>query len=128
MFKDFINWIEKKKEINFSDRKIPDFHEREVWVVSVGCNIGFEIDGKEEFLRPVLVFKKFSSNTFLGVPLTSKLKNGTWYYPSHIDNIEGRYCLNQIRLFDKRRLLYRLEQISKSNFLSIKKAFMDLIK
>ena len=33
---------------------------REIWFTKMGKNIGFEEDGKEGFLRPVLVLKKIS--------------------------------------------------------------------
>ena len=39
--------------------------------MSIGKNIGYETLGKQElFLRPVLVYKKLSKSTFVGIPLT----------------------------------------------------------
>ena len=81
--KNFNEWNEKKKEIhnNISKKDILDkkvyFKDREVWWVSIGINIGFEIDGKNhDFERPVLIIKKINKNQFWGLPLTSKDKEG----------------------------------------------------
>lgn len=44
------------------------FNEGEIWWCSIGMNIGVEIYGKGgRFTRPVLIFKKFTANSFLGV-------------------------------------------------------------
>jgi mRNA interferase MazF len=41
------------------------FHEREIWFLSIGQNIGFEQNGKgSNFLRPVLILKQFSNEVF----------------------------------------------------------------
>ena len=47
---------------------------REIWFVKMGKNIGHEEDGKNKFLRPVLVIKKVG-NLFFTVALTSKGKD-----------------------------------------------------
>lgn len=77
--KDFDEWnIQKKKIDNFENKKT--FHEREIWFIKIGENIGFEQNGKgREFLRPIIVYKKFSKNVFLGIPLTRADKKGKFY-------------------------------------------------
>ena len=43
-------------------------------------NVGEEVIGKgNKFTRPILIFRKFTSNSFLGLPLTKQEKKGTWY-------------------------------------------------
>jgi len=43
-------------------------------------NIGDEVYGKGEyFSRPVLVYKKLTNTTFLGLPITTREKTGSWY-------------------------------------------------
>jgi ABC-type oligopeptide transport system substrate-binding subunit len=75
MLKDFINWIQYKIYLN-TRKKFPKFKEGEIWWCSFGINVGIETDGKnDKFNRPVLVFKKFNSQQFLAIPLTSKEKN-----------------------------------------------------
>ncbi len=58
------------------------FKKAEVWWCSIGMNVGVEIYGKgRDFSRPVIIFKKFDSCSFLGIPLTTQIKNGGWYIP-----------------------------------------------
>ena len=80
IMKKFDNWNIIKKEIDgLKNEKY--FYKRDVWFVKLGCNVGFEQDGNgEDFLRPVLVFKKFSRSLFLGMPLTKVKKKEKFYF------------------------------------------------
>lgn len=71
--KDFDAWNEDKKVVHSSAAQV-QFKDREVWWCKVGINVGYEINGKTLFLRPVLIIRKISSNTFIGIPLTRKEK------------------------------------------------------
>ena len=52
MEKDFTEWHRVKQGIQNDNRKF-SFNTREVWLCSVGLNLGDEEDGKQElFLRP----------------------------------------------------------------------------
>lgn len=102
------------------------FKEAEIWWCHVGLNVGIEIFGKgDQFARPVLVFKKLNTKSFLGIPLTSQLKSGSWYVPLRCDGKEARAILSQIKILDKGRLMKRIETISESEFIRIKTAFLD---
>jgi len=80
MEKQFDLWNGLKKKLH-ATRHEPFLHEREIWICSLGANIGYEQDGKNEnFARPVLVIKKFNNDIFLAVPLSSKVKEGKYYY------------------------------------------------
>jgi len=70
MEKDFKKWHGKKELIDEIKQR-PFFHEREIWFCHIGLNIGFEQDGSsEEFLRPVVIIRKFTDKIFWGIPLT----------------------------------------------------------
>jgi hypothetical protein len=70
--KDFQKWHHLKSELDKKEHGV-FINEREICFVSIGENIGFEQNGKNEmFERPVLVLKKFGTQTFIGIPLTSK--------------------------------------------------------
>lgn len=73
MMKDYQGWYAKKSDIN-EIKKNPFFHEREIWFCYLGANVGFEQDGSEEFLRPVVVFRKFNNDVFWAIPLTKSNK------------------------------------------------------
>ncbi len=60
VIKKFIAWTKLKIKIYISERVIY-FREGEIWWASLGANIGYEEDGKNEnFERPILIFKKFN--------------------------------------------------------------------
>ena len=64
---EFDKWNELKKEIDKRE-KILKFRERDIWFLNIGKNIGYEQNGKgEEFLRPVVVLRKFSNRYFLAI-------------------------------------------------------------
>ena len=96
-------WIYKKDTALF-------FKEGEVLWIHLGVNIGDEEYGKgKKFLRPVLVIKRFNSRIFLGVPLTSSLKKGQYYFPLSIRKrdkniVKNTALLSQLRVFDAKRI------------------------
>lgn len=56
------------------------FKQGDIWWCVLGVNLGEEVIGKGlKFTRPVLIFRKFTSNSFLGLPLTKQEKKGSWY-------------------------------------------------
>ena len=124
MEKDFDRWNELKKNIN--NRNSIYVSEREVWFCSVGLNVGSEQDGKNEaFERPVLVIKKITSNTFIGVPLTSNKKKGSWYIP--LDSTDSSAIITQIKLLDTKRLTRKIKSIPMNEFMLVKEAIKSYI-
>jgi mRNA-degrading endonuclease toxin of MazEF toxin-antitoxin module len=70
MIKSYAEWHILKTTIQH--RTPPPFREREIWWCHLGLNIKHEADGKgNELRRPVLVLRKFNTNCFIGVPLTT---------------------------------------------------------
>ena len=68
---DFDNWNSIKKETN-KEKILVGFKDRDIFYIKMGQNIGFEQNGKgENFVRPVVVFKKFNKNMFFGIPLST---------------------------------------------------------
>ena len=84
MKRDFRKWHGKKEQIeSVPDR--PFFHEREIWFAHIGANVGSEQDGTgEEFLRPVIIVRKFNNEIFWGVPLTRRHKKSQYYFPFNL--------------------------------------------
>lgn len=128
MNKDFQNWHRLKSEID-ADRISPLFREQEIWWCSLGANVGFEEDGKNNlFERPVLVFRKFNKDLFLGFPMTSKKKEGKYYFSLSLHGTERSVILSQIRVLSAKRLIRRLGKISDKQFLLLENSFVVLIK
>ncbi len=108
----------------------PFFHEREIWFCYLGINVGFEQDGSsEEFLRPVVVVRKFNNSIFLGVPLTRTEKKTEFYFQFQFedDSVQSTAILSQVRLIDSRRLSYKIGNISEEDFLKLKEKLKALI-
>jgi len=131
--KDFAGWHQKKSEINALGQ-LPFFHEREIWFCYLGANVGSEQDGRgADFLRPVMILRKFNNQIFWGVPLTKaknkiKTKTDKYYYPfSFVPGITSVAILSQVRLIDARRLGYKLGEIGERDFASLIKKFKALL-
>jgi mRNA interferase MazF len=128
MIKDYflqlLDWWQMS--IVVDDRKTtPLFKEGEIWWCSVGMNIGREIFGKGiDFARPVIVLKKIDRDSFLAIPLTTQLKNGTWYVEVHYSGYERRAILAQARVFDAKRLLRKIGTLSDYNFQNVRTKFI----
>ncbi|MGK0256527.1 MAG: pseudaminic acid cytidylyltransferase [Arcobacteraceae bacterium] len=110
-------WNSIKKLIDNKNETLY-FRERDIYFLSVGQNIGRESYGKKElFLRPVLVYKKLSHTSFLGIPLTSKVREGTYYFSfNYIKDKISTAMFNNMRVFDIKRADYKSGVIKLSDF------------
>lgn len=132
MKKDFKKWHDKKTRVDDIETR-PFFHEREIWFCYLGVNVGFEQDGAMgDFLRPILIVRKFNNEIFWGIPLT-KSKNkinkkaDQYYFAfSFIDDIKSVAILSQIRLIDARRLSRHIGSMPKSEFTTLIKKLKEL--
>ena len=133
MNKDFFRWHQKKATLN-SLTECPYFHEREIWFFYLGANVGFEQDGSEhEFLRPVVVIKKFNNEIFWALPLTKSAKRLSpkvepyYFVFSFVSGIRSLAILSQIRLIDARRLSRHIGTISEQDFMELMKKLKALL-
>ena len=125
------NWNEIKITIEY-ENIIVGFKERDIFYMNMGKNIGFEQDGKgENFVRPVVIIKGFNKNMFFGIPLSTKMKEGKFYYKFQFQKkdelVENIALLSQMRLFSTKRLLNKIGVISKEDFIKMKNEFKNLI-
>lgn len=118
----FDRWNEVKKHVNALSPSEPFPMVREVWVGVIGKNIGYEQNGGiDNFLRPVLIVKKFNNHMFLVVPLSTKQKIFDFYYNfTDPNNIPASVILAQIRLISVKRLKRRLYDLSIPDFKLVK--------
>ncbi|KKP89605.1 MAG: hypothetical protein UR94_C0034G0006 [Parcubacteria group bacterium GW2011_GWA2_36_10] len=117
----FVEWTKLKIRLHIDHQKIVYFYEREIWWASLGENIGFEQNGKDEsFSRPVLILKKFNNHLTWVLPLTSQDKIGKYYYPTNIDNKNGFIILSQIRAISIKRLIRKIATLDKDTFKKVK--------
>jgi mRNA-degrading endonuclease toxin of MazEF toxin-antitoxin module len=128
MDKPFDRWNRKKKLINQKSER-PLFNEREIWMCVLGINVGSEQDGSgSEFLRPIMIIKKFDDRTLWSVPLSKKRKTGNYFYSfSFRKDIISTAVLLQLRLVDSFRLEYKLGTASEKDFQKIKHSLRRLL-
>ena len=126
--KKFNEWNEVKKR---TENKIiiPHIKQREIYWANIGENIGFEQNGNgDNFMRPLLIFKKFSNNMFFGIPLSSqKKKKGSFFFEfSFKENELSTALIVQGKLFDAKRLDRKIGKISIDDFNKLKQKFKGL--
>ncbi|MBI1974366.1 MAG: type II toxin-antitoxin system PemK/MazF family toxin [Candidatus Zambryskibacteria bacterium] len=128
--KDFDSWhLEKKSIDSKNDDLIPYYYEREIWFCKVGCNIGYEQDGKDtEFVRPVVIIRKHGKNLFTGIPLTTKIKSLNFYFGvGEIDGESAMAVLIQVRAYSSKRLVNKIGMMDEKVFEAMKKATAEYI-
>ena len=124
----FNKWNILKQELNNQEKDIK-FRARDIYFMSVGQNIGKESYGKgEEFLRPVLVYKKLSKETFIGIPLTSKEKNGTYFFNFTSKGKKSTASLNQIKVFDIKRAKFFYSRMGEDIFRNLEDKLLQFVK
>jgi len=128
--KDYDSWNEVKKKLQLGN----DFPDRfpkegEVWISSVGKNLGFEQNGiGNAFSRPVLVVKKFNNKMFWCIPLSTKQKPFDFYFNfADPDGLNVSGILAQLRLFSIKRLQRKLYTLDSDIFREIKTRLKDLL-
>lgn len=121
--REYDEWNKVKKNIQ-SGVDIPDFfpQEGEVWMSSLGKNIGFEQNGSGAyFSRPIIIVKKFNNQMFWSAPLSTKQKKFDFYYNFTDPNEqEVSVILAQMKLVSVKRLKRKLYDMSSDNLREIK--------
>ncbi len=120
-----------KKRIEF-EKKPPILFpkEREVWMCSLGRNIGFEQNGTGDGLgRPVLVVKKFNNKMFWVVPLSSRQKEFDFYYNFYdAAGMPASAILAQLRLLSVKRFDRNLYEVSMETLEDIQKKLVGFLQ
>ncbi len=128
MLKKFLEWIGVKEKIHQRSKEGPHFYkEGDIWWCAVGENVGIEINGKgKTFSRPVFVYKKLSREGFMGIPLSTQIKEGTWYVS--ITFQERKNCANlaQVRVFSASRMYGKFGELDEGDVKRIKDGFLRL--
>src|SRR3989338_6574598 len=118
------DWCKLKSVLWRKETKII-FKQGDIWWCSLGINLGEEMFGKgEKFRRPVLVFRKLTGNSFLGLPITKQEKRGSWYVEITIHKEKRWIMLNQARILDKKRLTNRIGELDGVDFKKVKAEFL----
>ena len=126
----FDSWNELKKKIETEKNEPNKFpKEGEVWMSSLGKNIGFEQDGGgDNFARPVLVIKKFNNHMFWVIPLSTKQKNFDFYF-NYSDSNDQKVSaiLAQMKLMSVKRFKRKLYDIPNKLFDEMKQRLKSFL-
>lgn len=116
-------WNELKKKIELTDSHPTYFpQEGEVWMSSLGKNVGYEQNGSgDNFSRPILVIKKFNNHMFWCVPLSTKQKPFDFYFNfTDPNNQKVSVILAQLKLISVKRLNRKLYEVAPKLLVQIK--------
>jgi mRNA interferase MazF len=129
MDSEYDQWNSVKKKIAFSNHKPPHFKESDIWWISIGYNIGNEIYGKGiNFVRPILVIKKFNRNFFLGVPLSTKIKKNPYYINITVKEKDISALISQVRTFSSKRMSNKLGELDSKDYNKVLESIQGLLK
>jgi len=127
IIKNFLKWIGLKEKIHGGNHTPPFFKEGEIWWCYVGENVGVEVNGKGgQFTRPIFILKKYDRYSFLGLPLTTKSKIGTWYVAASFQGSKQTVVLSQGRVFDYRRFKEKMGELDEPDVERIIEAYAVL--
>lgn len=127
--KNFYLWHTKKRIIHNETNRV-FCKEREIWFCYLGENIGFEQDGRGvDFLRPVVVVKKFNNEIFWAIPLTKgeKPKRSYYYTFQFVETVCSTAIISQLRLVDVKRLKYKTGTMTEVDFECLKIKIRQLL-
>ena len=127
--KNFPLWLQIKEQIELETTGYVLYpKERQIWWCHLGCNIGVEVDGKNDnFTRPALVIKKFGGDLLWVVPLTTTPRSGMFYYPISFNNIICFVMLSHLREISSKRLTRKITRLSPEEFAVITEKVSSLI-
>ena len=128
----FDKWNEVKKVVQ-NDEKIRLFKQRDIFFINMGQNVGFEQNGKgENFVRPIIILKRITNQMFLGIPLSSQLKKGDWFFEFEFDTKDdvsrNIAIIPQIKMFSSRRLLNKIGVMKIEDFEKMKDKIKKFIE
>lgn len=107
----------------------PLYHRREVWWVSLGVNVGTEIDGTgQHYDRPVVVIKGFNKQQCFTVALTGKRRTGPYYFPLGIvGGREASAVLSQVRIVDTKRFIKKVGMVEQAIYETLVEKLKDAL-
>jgi mRNA interferase MazF len=128
MNKKYNDWNEVKKDTELIEKRVY-FKERDIFWTRIGENIGFEQNGKgDEFQRPILVVKRYTNDMFLGIPLSTTLREGSFYFQfNFVESKISTTLLVQHKLYSSKRLIKKIGMINQCDFDKLKIKLHDLI-
>ena len=129
MDQDFDRWNEIKKRLSNSTRPVAFPNRGEVWMCTLGKNLGREQDGGgASFSRPALIVTKFNNEMFWVTPLTSKQKKRDFYFNyKDQSGTPVAIVLAQLRLVSINRLHRKMFELPAFDFRQIRRYLRNFL-
>lgn len=128
MHKDFDRWNTEKKRLQDHSSRPAFVSERELWWCAPGVNIGREQDGGgDNFERPIVIVKILSPDTFVALPLSAKKRMEIFQSEVTHGTIRGFALLDQIRVFDAKRLRRKIGTMSHAEFTALQEKAWNVL-
>ena len=114
-------WNNVKKDTEKSNIKL-GIRPRDIFWAKIGQNIGSEEYGKNRnFSRPIIVIRKLTSDLFIGIPLTSTIKDNDYFHSFEYNNRANGMVTNsamilQLKTYSIKRLMNKAGVINKNDF------------
>ncbi len=128
--KDYHNWNTLKNILDEIDINIP-FTEGEIWWISLGINIGIEIDGKgDSFERPCIIIRKINKEHAWIVPITQSgiFKAGIHVSINHPSlSIDSKAIVTQFQTISNKRLMSKIGILQVKQFYEIVRAIKTIL-
>jgi len=116
-----------KEDLDAREHRPPLVSEGDVWWMSVGANVGTELDGKGRlFTRPAIIYKKLARDFYFVIPATTRPREGSWYVPYWHQGRRVFACLHQARSINHRRLSDKMGALDEADFEKVQKGFREL--
>ncbi|MFK5975306.1 MAG: type II toxin-antitoxin system PemK/MazF family toxin [Sulfurovum sp.] len=118
------NGIKKSTEKEKNNIKL-GIRPRDIFWAKIGQNIGTEEYGKNKnFSRPLIVIRKLTSDLFIGIPVTSTIKNNDYFHSFEYENRANGVVTNsamilQVKTYSIKRLMNKAGVINKNDFAEI---------
>jgi mRNA-degrading endonuclease toxin of MazEF toxin-antitoxin module len=123
----FDEWNDEKQRIDGKTSHPPFVSVGDIWWISIGKNVGTEINGKSNrYTRPAVILRKLKHDFYLIAPTTSQSKHGSWYVSVRHGNTTMSVCLHQIRTIDYRRVWSRIGTLADDETRKVNEGFRAL--
>jgi mRNA interferase MazF len=78
----------------------------------------------KNFSRPVIVIRKLTSDLFIGIPITSTIKDNDYFHSFEYNNrvngiVKNSAMILQVRTYSIKRLMNKAGVINKDDFIKI---------
>lgn len=109
--------------------EVPYFRAGDVWWCTLETVVRSASNGtppKAECRRPVLIYKRFTHNSFLGLQITKQGRGGAWYEPIEFEDKQRWVMLHRPITMEAERLLDCVGCVDDATLNRVRERFVGL--